>query len=55
MNKFRYALERTFGGFGAPWDSRMVNEFGNYIYDSSDGSLGGKEGTGPANVPGREA
>ena len=49
-NKFRYALERTFGDLGAPWESRIVNEFGNSTDDSSDGGFGRKEEACPANV-----
>ena len=42
-NNFRSALERTFGGFGALWESRMENKFENCTNDSSDGSLVSKK------------
>ena len=46
-------MERNFGSFGADWESRMINEFGN-IEDSSEGGLGHCEDAGPLSVPGRD-
>ena len=54
-NKFKSPLERTFRGFSAPWERRMVNEFGNCTDDSNDDDFGCEEGTSPASVPDRKA
>ena len=54
-NKFRSSLERNFGSTGAPWEKRMVKEFGNCTDYSSDGDFGRDEDAGPSNVPDREA
>ena len=53
-NNFRSSLEINFGSFGAYWERRMVNKFGNYTSDSNNGGFGCEEGTSPSNVPDRE-
>ena len=54
-NKFRSSLERNFGSFGADWERRMVNEFGNSTDDDNDSGFGLYEDTGPFSTPDRDA
>ena len=49
-NKFRSLLGKIFRSFGADWDRRMVNEFGNSTYDSSEEGIGLCESADPSNA-----